>query len=346
MVTGIPTTRKSPPIEQKGRASYGALTALAVGALSLLYLFTAAKVESFGSDTSTYFGLAEALRHQHAYWFDFQPHTVYPPGYPLLLAGLMAIVGEGFAALVKASIPIYFLGLVAVYWLVKLRRGPAMASALTILAAVSGDAYFWSTVGLHSDVPYFTVAVFALLCIEVGERTAERWLRVAVPLVAAIMVTYLVLLRSIGITFVIGMLLWIVYPLVSRSSDAWVLSLGRIKRWWPAVLLPVVALLLWSSWTRQHAPKNRVGDYMDSYAQQLFKTDPHQIDSPVISLSELPLRSLRMAGTRGANALRMVVNSPPVYLNWYSPFVLVFLLIGALGFTRAMRREAATLDFY
>src|SRR2546430_13405757 len=85
MVTGTPTTRKSPPIEQKGRASYGALTALAVGALSLLYLFTAAKVESFGSDTSTNFGLAEDLRHQHAYWFDFQPHTVYPPGYPLLL---------------------------------------------------------------------------------------------------------------------------------------------------------------------------------------------------------------------------------------------------------------------
>ena len=53
MVTGIPTTRKSPPIAQKGRASYGALAALAVGALSLLYLFTAAKVESFGSDTST-----------------------------------------------------------------------------------------------------------------------------------------------------------------------------------------------------------------------------------------------------------------------------------------------------
>jgi hypothetical protein len=341
MVTDIPASTVASPRgarEVRPTPRYGLWAFVAVCVLAVLYLVTSARIESYGSDTSTYFGLAQSLRHQHAYWFDFAPHVTYPPGYPVLLAGLMSVVGENFAALVRLSIPIFFLGLFGLYRLLELQWGSRIASALVILAAVSGDAYFWSTVGLHSDVPYFTVSIFALLCFVLGERASTRGRRIAYRILVAVLASYLVLLRSVGVTLVGGILLWMVYPVIPLWRTAGDSSLGRVRRWLPPSLLPLIVLVAWSAWTRQHAPPRTAGgDYMDSYGQQFLKEDPHQIDSPMISVVKIPARVLRMAGTRATNAVHMVLNTPPVYLSAYNPLVLAFVLIVIVGFVSVAR---------
>jgi hypothetical protein len=316
-----------------------------VGAFAILYVWTAARLESYGSDTSTYFELARSLRHQHRYWFDFEPHTTYPPGYPLLLAGLMALAGETFTTLVRFSIPIYFAGLLGLYWLVTLLRGRTIAAVVTLLGAVSTVGYFWATVGLHSDVPYFTVSVWALLCVELAKRARTKRRAIFYRVLVALCAAYLVLIRSVGITLVAGLLLWMVYP--GRGQGESKASMQRRAwQWLPVALLPTLALAAWMWWTGRHGPPKGTGDYMQSYTQQILKADPHQIDSPNITPVRLPARTIRMLEIRTVNATRTVLNAPQAYLRWYNPICLAFLLVVGLGFLASLVRERTVLDYY
>jgi hypothetical protein len=302
-------------------------------------------VESYGSDTSTYFELARSLRHEHRYWFDFAPHTIYPPGYPVLLAGLMALVGEGFAPLVKLSVPIYFVGLLALYWLVKLRRGPKTAFVVVLLGAVSTVGYFWTTVGLHSDVPYFTVSVCTLLFVELAGRTSTGPRRAVMLLLASLGAAYLVVLRTVGVTLVAGLILWALLPRAPGANTPASFA-ARARRWLPVVLLPILVMIAWTSWTGRHAA-DEPRDFMQSYTQQILKGDPHQIDSPNITPLQVPARMARMLKTRAASAAITVLNVPPfLFVSWYNPLTLALLVTAALGFLVAMRRERSALEFY
>src|SRR5436305_1006961 len=84
--------------------AYDASMFIVLAGVAIVYLFSAAKVESFGSDTTLYLELAKSLRHEHRYWFNAGPHTMYPPGFPILLAGFMSLVGETFRPLVRLTI--------------------------------------------------------------------------------------------------------------------------------------------------------------------------------------------------------------------------------------------------
>jgi hypothetical protein len=313
--------------------------------LTVLYTLTTATVESYGSDTSTYFELARSLRHQHRYWFNFAPHTMYPPGYPLLLAGLMTLAGETFGTLVKLVAPIYVAGLLGLYWFIRMIRGPRMALTLVVLAGTSRVAHFWSTVGLHSDVPFFTVSVYALLFIEIARRTPTRFVRIACASLAAICASYLILLRSVGITFVAGLLLWIVYPPAALSRTRPDSTLERIRSWLPVTVLPILVLLAWTVWTHQHA-SSAAGDYMQSYSQQLLKGDPHQIDSPNIALYQIPWRMVQMLTVRLTSTAVMLLNAPAFSLSWYHPLCLLVLALIVMGWLASLRRDGTLLDCY
>lgn len=334
-----------PRLEGLTRSRRADLTAVALLlACATVYVLTAARLESYGSDTSTYFELAHSLLHQHRYWFDFEPHTIYPPGYPVLLAGLMMLGGETFSALVRLSVPIYFLGLLGLYWYVKLRRGPGTALVVLLLGAVSTVGYFWTTVGLHSDVPYFTISVWALLLMELAGRATPGGRRAALLALAAVGAAYLVMVRSIGVTLVGGLLLWIVYPGAGQARPAGSL-VARAKTWLPVAFLPLLVLAAWMRWSAEHAPPPGMRDYMQSYTTQIVKSDPHQIDSPNITLVELPGRTVRMLRTRAVAATRTVLNLP-VYLSGYNPVTLAFLLVVGVGYIVSLSRERTVLDWY
>lgn len=315
-------------------------------AFACVYVLTAATVEAYGSDTSIYFELARSLLHEHRYWFNFEPHTLYPPGFPLFLAGLMFLAGESFPTLVKLSILVDFIGLLGLYYLLKLQRGPEIASAIVVLVATSYVLYFWSTVGLHSEGLYFTTSIYALLCVELGNRAKQSWVRLSSYVLVALLAAYLVLVRSIGITFVAGLILWIVYPLGFPSTHERDSARYRLKAWFPAVILPIAVFFAWNSWAGQHAAQSRSGNYMESYAQQILKEDPHRIDSPNISFTKIPVRMIKMLFIRTANAARMVFNLPGLFLSWRNPATLLFLGILVLGFASCFVREGSLRDCY
>ena len=59
-----------------------------------LYWYFCSGVEDIAPDSSTYQGLARSLRDEGSYRFNFAPHAQYPPGLPLLLAGIGAVFGD------------------------------------------------------------------------------------------------------------------------------------------------------------------------------------------------------------------------------------------------------------
>jgi hypothetical protein len=311
------------------------------------YWLTAARAESFGSDTSTYYGLAQSLLFNHRYWFDFEPHTLYPPGFPLLLAGLMALGVQSFASLVKACIVGYFLGLAGVYLLLRRQRGAAVALAVLALVVTSYVFHFWATVGVHSEAAYFTTGVLALLCADVAATTRRSGRRVWAYIGVALLASYLLMVRTIGITFVAGLFLWRLWPLLDRPSD---LSPGaalqRLLRWSVVMMVPILTFAAWMAWSAANRPHDEPGDYMQSYVQQVLKEDPHEIDSGKVSLTTLPRRTLHMLAIRVENMTRTLLNLRRIPLGWKNPLCLLLFVVVAAGWLTSLKTHSTPAHWY
>jgi hypothetical protein len=323
----------------------GVLLAVAAGA----YFATAASVENFGSDTSTYFGLARSLRYDSSYSFNYETHTTYPPGHPFLLAGLMWLFGESFVWFVRASIVIAFIGLVGFFLIVRREKGAVVALTAVILLLASSTFYYYPTGGLPSEVPYLAISIWALLVFQIAGRSEKRWVRILAPWMVGGLAGCLVLLRSIGITFTGGLVLWMLAPLagLAEGSGSRVSrSIERVKRWLPAVVLPLVVFAAWMSFTSKHRPDERNTDYMQSYVRQLIKSDPHQIDSPNIKLYEFPARAAQMLTVRTYHTTRMLLNVRALPFGWKNPLCLIVLAVVALGLLVSLRGENSLAEWY
>jgi len=110
--------------------------------------------------------------------------------------------------------------------------------------------------------------------------------------------------------------------------------------------MPMIVFVAWTAWCGQNRMDDRGGDYMDSYATQLLKTDPHQIDSHNISLGDIPSRVLSMTNVRVQNAARMLFNMPSRTLIWTNPIFILFLGVLSIGFFSALVGEGKLVDYY
>ena len=314
-------------------------------ASAAVYIATSATVESLGSDTSTYYVLAKTLLEQHRYWFNFEPHTFYPPGFPFMLAALISIAGDSFSVLVKWLAVTYFIGAAGLYYFLKRHADPVVAAAIVILMVTSYVFYFLATIGMHSDGPYFAVFIFALLAFDIGNSTSNTTRRIVAQVAVGVFGGYLLLVRSIGVAFLGALFVWMLAPdrLIwngDKESPA-----RRIKRWLPSALLALVAFVGWSSWVAKQ-PSGAPHDYAHSYSRQILKEDPHRLDSPTVTLKTLPRRVIRMAIVRVQNSTMMVFNVPNMSLKRIAPLMLAFLVLVTVGFMASLVRTGALLEWY
>src|SRR5688572_22064749 len=96
--------------------------------LCLWQLWTYRRVEIYHPDSSTYLVLAENLVDGDGYTFNDRPHTRYPPGLPLLLAGASEIVGNGYHPLIHLMAVSGLIGLVGCVFLIRREEGWAIAA--------------------------------------------------------------------------------------------------------------------------------------------------------------------------------------------------------------------------
>ena len=79
------------------RAPLHKLDIIVVVLLFVLCVFEVATVQRIEypyPDSAVYMTLAHNIRETGRYEFNYLPHTVYPPGFPMLLVGISSLTGH------------------------------------------------------------------------------------------------------------------------------------------------------------------------------------------------------------------------------------------------------------
>lgn len=211
-----------------------------------------------GGDNAGYLSLAHDLFANGRYTDVFDPeglpHTKYPPFFPLVLAGLMALGARGWIAF-KSVAAISTVATVGATQLWATRRlGVLGGSAVALLVATAAAVVYYSHWVL-SDPLFLALTIGGLAALERAEEETGgdldvRWLALGVT---ATLLAYLT--RSAGLPLAVALLAW----LASR------------RRWRPAaasaLALALPALAWW--WRGRSAS-------VASYAEEFWMVDPYQ----------------------------------------------------------------------
>ena len=174
-------------------------------------------------DGALYLSIGRSLAEGQGYTYNYQPHTLALPGFPVIIAAVFRIFGESFLAL-NVLISLMGLACIALSWLLlrelRLPRGTLIASFLLI--ALSRLLYYYSGYIL-TEVPF---TLFVLLALWSGERMLRAgkpgfWFWCAA---AALMSICATAIRPFGPALTVALLgaLW----LSPRGARPWRRNLG------------------------------------------------------------------------------------------------------------------------
>jgi hypothetical protein len=245
------------------------VTALVVAAALVIGAFNPAPHS--GGDNAAYVSLAHALVEGRGYVDAYDPlgakHTKYPPLFPLLLAGLVAMGAVTWVAF-KVLVAVATVAGVGVTFLWAERRlEPWRAFSLAVLVAASAGVVYYSH-WILSD-PVFVLLIFtALWALERGEQKSwdARWIAFGA---AAALGAYFT--RSAGLPLLVAVLGWLALRRRFRT-------LGAVGA---AFALPVV---VW--WLRGRSAG--VGDYADEF----WLVDPYQPGLGTVGIGGLAARAM------------------------------------------------------
>ena len=224
--------------------------ALAIGLLHLvLVLLTLQPQPHDGGDNAAYLALARSLQENGTYqelWDPAaRPHTQYPPGWPLILAGAMSVgIGPWVGFKVIAAL---FSALAVALSYLWARRVSTAGTALAIgvmLAVGTGvvDTGRWEL----SDPPFWAFTMLALLAFARVQQergaaedpssptpTPSRWQALRGPLAIAAVATLLAYMtRSAGLPLVVAGVAWLLWQRQWRRTAAFVLVIAPFAVYW------------------------------------------------------------------------------------------------------------------
>lgn len=298
---------------------------LVVAGLVLLHLVLA--LTSFdptphtGGDNAAYISLARSLvergTYQELYDPGLRPHTIYPPGFPAVLAVAMLLGITSWVGLKLVVVALSGMAVAATYLWLRRRTTPGLALGVTLVVAVSPNIVelaHW----VLSDTPFWAFTALALWAysgIEEGRRGAVA-LAVAMTVLAYFT-------RSAGLPLVLaggGWLLW-----RRRWRELTVLA---------AVLLP---LALWW-WLRAQ------GQGGVEYVSQFWSVDPYNPELGRIGVADIFSRI-------GDNLTNYGMIHLPLLLvgRVGKPIVLLGVLVAAAaaaGWAMRLRRPGVTEFFF
>jgi hypothetical protein len=310
----------------KGKGLYVLLAVLVVQLFLTMLVFIPAPHN--GGDNAGYVSLAHSLLDQGAYrelWDPLEPpHTKYPPVFPLLLAGAMALGVKGWVGL--KAIPFLstlLAGLFTFLW-VRGRAGLTLAAAVALLLALSDGVLYYSH-WILSDPTFLALTIGALWALERAgkpreeiEPSSRSWLSLGFALVILAYFT-----RSAGLPLVVATLAW--------------LGLGRR---WKALASFMVAFLLPAGlwWLRGRL---RGGS---EYGSEFWFIDPYRPELGRVGVTGL-------LGRVWENLLDYVTNLIPEGIvggdGWFLlPLGLALVLLALVGWGRRLGRKPDVAEFF
>jgi hypothetical protein len=297
-------------------------------ALGVFQVATVLRVESYLGDSSAYIGLARSIAERHAYDFDFRPHTIYPPGFPLILAGLGALAGRiEYDSLIR-FLPLFgTLALAVWYAVLKRIAGPTIAALCCLLVATSVPYYQLATQSIMSDLPFFLASglvVWSWLLLTEPDASSVRpgaVVGICVLTVATVMI------RTVGVAICAGLLAWAVAASLNRKS--------RPRSQWNAAvaasLAGLLAFVLWIAWSSANTASEDRLNHMRTYASQFGMKDPHRPERGPATAGDLVRRIISNAPAQTAAVVTPFTRLSWISPLWYSPFVAIPLLLLIAG---------------
>lgn len=245
---------------------YGLVFILVLGLLSAVMLLNGHLVPA--GDNATYMVLGQSLVTGKGYRMISDPRSpemaLYPPGYPLLVAGVLALTGT-VSDLLAAILPLkwlsvaFYLGAIGLAYGIFRRRNPNLATATALLMAVNPELlHFSNEVG--TEIPYLFLSLGCIWLFQRYRREPSHRGLVYVALLLAL--TFYV--RSIALVLAMS---FGVYLLIRRQLKHAVLLL----------LVTGVLVLPWFIYTSTLPTTGTSVGLGRGYFALYFSSDPYGV---------------------------------------------------------------------
>jgi len=317
-----------------------ALAMLAV--VGVLLYVSCQRASDYYQTDSIYFDLAKTILEKHKYEFNFAPMALYPPGFPVLLALINLLAGGDRLTLLHSITVLLILGFAMAYWLLRRVEGRAVAAACCLLVATSPLVFSFVTRFVESEEGFFCASFAALLLADKLSEANHRnrlWrqLGFGFALIAAVMI------RTAGVALLLALLAWITVPALRHRE----LARARAKLFlWP-LLAALLVQAAWMAWAGRHQnPEWPLRGFPGSYVSQLSLKQGEYPELGVVGPADIPARIMRNLVDRAALATELLLGwwVNPV---WYSPLVLIPLLLITCGVMASLRAACGRLhDWY
>lgn len=179
-------------------------------------------------DNATYMILGQSLATGQGYRMISDPRSpqmaLYPPGYPLLLAGVLALTGTShnlLAAILPSKLPsvLLFLGVIALIYDLLKRRNTFLATMAALLTAVHPHLLYFA-VEVGTEIPYLFVSLCCLYLFERYKRTTSTFH----VIILAVFIALASYIRSIALVLVLAFVPYLFMQ--RRARHAWLLLIG------------------------------------------------------------------------------------------------------------------------
>jgi hypothetical protein len=161
-----------------------------------------------GGDNAGYVALAHSLLERGEYvelWDPAEPpHTKYPPGFPLLLAGLIALGARTWTALKVIPFVSALLAVAVTFNLARDRRGWVFGLVVAGVFGIS-DALVYHASWVLSDLPFFVFTLGGLWALDRADKEGGGAGWVALGAAAAILAFFT---RSAGLPMIVAAAGW------------------------------------------------------------------------------------------------------------------------------------------
>jgi hypothetical protein len=187
-------------------------------------------------DNSTYIVLGQALITGQGYRMVSDPSLpemgLYPPAYPLLLAGVLGLTGTAnnlLAAILPLKLPslLLYLGAITLAYELLKRRNERLATMTALLMAVSPPLlHFAAEVG--TEIPYLVCSLACLWAFEWYRRNYS-WVALLCTIVLLVLTFYI---RSIALVMTVAFAVYLLAKRRFRHAAVLLLAVGLLAAPW------------------------------------------------------------------------------------------------------------------
>jgi 4-amino-4-deoxy-L-arabinose transferase-like glycosyltransferase len=271
------------------------------------------------------------------YAYMSHPHTLYPPGLPLLLAFILGTFGPAYGLMRGVMLLFALSGAAAAYFLAKPRVGRGLAALVALLFAVSFPVVDTATFVL-SDIPFAFLVLITLAVTASGSAPPRgaKLLGLAALILAAIM------MRTVGTLLAAAVLAHGLTAALRgprrRESRSWI-ALGLL------ILIPAGT---WIGWTTLVKVRTEVPEGVAGSSSNFFlftRADPRRSDLPAEGIGDYAARVRRNISYYSEVASASLIGSRDLAASsrlLRYPVILILLL----GFARACKRRVDPAEIF